>query len=117
MRLEPLRMKSCYKEYLWGGTRLKRDFGKGDAPEMTAESWELACHPDGVTRVAEGPLAGKSLEDLDRLTPGDLLILKVSDEDDTVLDPIEDDAEYDAIAAIFEERLAGLLEFEDEDGE
>ena len=48
---------------------------------------------------------------------GDLLILKVSDEDDTVLDPIEDDAEYDAIAAIFEERLAGLLEFEDEDGE
>lgn len=65
----PLRMRPCYKEYLWGGSRLKKEFHKADAPEVTAESWELACHPDGASTVAEGPLAGVTLarlEELDR---------------------------------------------------
>ena len=39
---KPLRLYPCYKEYLWGGTRLKKEFGKTDAPDVTAESWELA---------------------------------------------------------------------------
>lgn len=66
MSYYPLKMLPCYKEYLWGGTRLKKEYGKLSAPEMTAESWELACHPDGSSVVAEGPLAGKSLADLAR---------------------------------------------------
>lgn len=66
--LEPLKLHPCYKEYLWGGTRLKKDFGKRDAPEVTAESWELADHPQGKSVIAEGPLIGKTLGDLDRLT-------------------------------------------------
>lgn len=66
--LMPLRMQPCYKEYLWGGKRLRMDFGKSDAPEVTAESWELACHKDGQSIVAEGPYAGKSIAELDRLT-------------------------------------------------
>lgn len=66
-RLAPQRMHPCYKEYLWGGTRLKKEFGKTDAPEVTAESWELAAHPDGCSVVAEGPLAGMTLTDLGRL--------------------------------------------------
>ena len=64
--LIPLKMQPCYKDYLWGGTRLRRDFGKQNAPELTAESWELAVHKDGQSTVAEGPLAGKSLAELDR---------------------------------------------------
>lgn len=68
MIIEPLRMQPCYKEYLWGGTRLKSEFGKADAPEVTAESWELASHPDGNSTVAEGVLQGKPLSELDRLT-------------------------------------------------
>ena len=47
---------------------------------------------------------------------GELLILRISEEDDTVLEPV-DDEEYDRIGAIFEERLADLFEFEDEDEE
>lgn len=62
----PMKMTPCYKQYLWGGTRLKKEFGKADAPEVTAESWELASHPDGSSRVAEGPLAGRTLAELDR---------------------------------------------------
>lgn len=61
---EPLKMRPAYKTYLWGGTRRKTEFGKADAPEITAESWELACHPDGMSVVAEGAFAGKTIEDL-----------------------------------------------------
>jgi len=64
MTYTPLKMAPCYKEYIWGGTRLKTEYGKSDAPEVTAESWELACHKDGCSIVAEGPLKGKSLNDL-----------------------------------------------------
>lgn len=66
MTYAPMRMQPCYKQTLWGGKRLKRDYHKPDAPEMTAESWELASHPDGSSRVSEGPLAGKTLAELDR---------------------------------------------------
>ena len=67
MEYTPLRMRPCYKEYLWGGGRLKREYNKPDAPEITAESWELACHPDGLSVVAEGSLAGLTLDQLGEL--------------------------------------------------
>lgn len=57
-------MKPCYKEYLWGGSRLKRDYGKVDAPDIAAESWELSCHPDGLTRVGNGEFQGETLLEL-----------------------------------------------------
>ena len=60
----PLRLRPCYKEYLWGGERLKTEYGKTDAPPITAESWELAAHPDGESVVADGPLKGKTLLEL-----------------------------------------------------
>ena len=42
MELMPLKLHPCYKEYLWGGHRLRTDYHKSDAPDVTAESWELA---------------------------------------------------------------------------
>ena len=36
--LTPLRLRPCYKEYLWGGERLKKEYGKTNTPEVTAES-------------------------------------------------------------------------------
>ncbi len=62
----PMKMQPCYKQTLWGGKRLRREYHKPDAPEVTAESWELASHPEGSSRVAGGPLAGKTLAELDR---------------------------------------------------
>lgn len=47
---------------------------------------------------------------------GELIILKVSEEDgETYLEPIEDDDEFNEIGNIFEERLAELFSFEDEE--
>ena len=66
MTYSPLKLRPCYKQYLWGGERLKREYGKTDAPTITAESWELACHRDGMSVIDGGPLDGKTLLDLDR---------------------------------------------------
>lgn len=64
MNITPLKMHPCYKEYLWGGARLKNEYGKFDAPQITAESWELASHRDGASVVAEGPLKGTTIDEL-----------------------------------------------------
>ena len=40
------------KNYIWGGERLVRQFGKkSELP--CAESWELSFHPDGVTELSD----------------------------------------------------------------
>jgi mannose-6-phosphate isomerase class I len=64
MKYTPLCLHPCYKETLWGGERLKKEYGKSDAPDVTAESWELAVHPDGMSTVVSGPLRGKTLQEL-----------------------------------------------------
>ena len=64
MSYEPLRMVPCYKDYLWGGNRLTTEFGKRNALAITAESWELACHSDGMSVVGNGPYQGKNIEEL-----------------------------------------------------
>lgn len=58
-----LKLTPSYKDYLWGGTRLKTEYGKSYEGEVLAESWELSLHEAGPTFVANGPLAGKSLEE------------------------------------------------------
>lgn len=63
-QIKPILMKPCYKEYLWGGSRLKQNYGKIDAPDIAAESWELSCHPDGLTRVGNGEFQGETLLEL-----------------------------------------------------
>ena len=47
---------------------------------------------------------------------GELIILRVMEEDgESILEPIEDDDEFDEIGGIFEERLSEMFEFDDED--
>ncbi len=40
-----------YKDYLWGGTRLRDEYGKNCDLDKVAESWELACHKDGTCGI------------------------------------------------------------------
>lgn len=44
-----------------GGTKLKTDFNKEFDGEPLAESWELSCHKDGASIIANGQEAGKTL--------------------------------------------------------
>jgi len=59
----PLLFEPIYKDYIWGGRRLG-EFGKKLPEGKTAESWEIACHPDGTSIVSNGHDKGCSLQDL-----------------------------------------------------
>lgn len=59
----PMLMNSVFKDYLWGGTRLRDEYGKQTALDPVAESWELSCHRDGLTVIANGEYAGMTLAD------------------------------------------------------
>lgn len=61
--LYPLKLEAPLKDYLWGGTRLKDEYGKKTNLDKVAESWELACHKDGKSKIVNGEAAGLFLED------------------------------------------------------
>ena len=52
------RLKPAFKDYIWGGTKLRDDFGKQCTLDKVAESWELSCHKDGPSVIADGPDKG-----------------------------------------------------------
>ena len=58
----PMRLVPCYKDYLWGGNKLSALFGKSGPMPVLAESWELACHPDGHCVIQNGPFCGLTLD-------------------------------------------------------
>ncbi len=60
----PLLLKPPVKDYLWGGTRLKTEFGLASDTDIAAEGWMLSCHKDGSNTVVNGEFAGKSLPDV-----------------------------------------------------
>ena len=62
--MEAFLLEPAYKDYLWGGTRLKTEYGKETDLEIVAESWECSVHPDGPSRIASGPWKGKTLLEL-----------------------------------------------------
>ena len=56
-----IKLKPAYKDYLWGGKRLVDEFGKDFKGDVLAESWELSCHPDGPSVIANGENRGMTL--------------------------------------------------------
>ena len=60
----PLLLKAPIKDYIWGGTRLKTEFGFETEKEIAAEGWMLSCHKDGTNTVLNGEFAGKTLTEV-----------------------------------------------------
>ncbi len=56
-------LEGVLKEKIWGGNDLK-DFGKKVENRKIGESWEVACHEQGASRVKNGRFKGLSLCDL-----------------------------------------------------
>lgn len=48
------RLAPAFKDYIWGGTRLRDEYGKKCDLDKVAESWELSCHKDGPSVTADG---------------------------------------------------------------
>ncbi|MBQ8296470.1 MAG: class I mannose-6-phosphate isomerase [Ruminococcus sp.] len=59
--MKPFKLIPPIKDYIWGGTKLRDEFGKESGLERLAESWELSCHKDGTSIIADGEYAGKAL--------------------------------------------------------
>lgn len=61
MNKQPIKLLPAFRDYLWGGTKLKTEFKKVSDLEKIAESWELSTHKDGNSIVASGEFAGLNL--------------------------------------------------------
>ena len=72
-RLYPLTFEPVLRDYMWGGRRLERLFGRALPPGITAESWEVSAHPSSPTAVAHGPLRGLTLPEVVERLGADLL--------------------------------------------
>ncbi len=57
----PLKMIAPCKDYIWGGTKLKTEWGKKTDLAKVAESWELSSYPGSESVVENGELSGKTL--------------------------------------------------------
>ena len=61
--LGPLQFRPSYQTIVWGGRHMAA--WRSDLPDgPIGESWDLADHPRGMSVIATGPLAGKSLREL-----------------------------------------------------
>lgn len=58
-----LKLIPAFKDYIWGGTKLRSDFNKDTDLEKIAESWELSCHKDGNSIIESGKYKGLTLAD------------------------------------------------------
>ncbi|NLL82908.1 MAG: class I mannose-6-phosphate isomerase [Lentisphaerae bacterium] len=75
MKLEsyPLLFEPVYKDYLWGGERIRELYGRTGTPEVCAESWEVSTRPEGMSVVNNGVYAGLSLAELVRRYQAELV--------------------------------------------
>lgn len=62
--MEPLFLKGVLQEKIWGGTKLRDEFGYDLPSETTGEHWSISAHPNGPATVKNGEHAGKTLTEL-----------------------------------------------------
>ncbi len=49
-----LRLLPALKDYIWGGHKLERMYGRDGGGKKVSESWEVSVHPDGPSRIEGG---------------------------------------------------------------
>lgn len=52
------KLEPTFKDYLWGGNKLKKIYDKNTPYDITAESWELSAHIDGPSVIIGGKYDG-----------------------------------------------------------
>lgn len=59
--MDIMKLRPVVKDYLWGGTRLIKEYGKTYGMERISETWECSVHQDGLSVVTTGEHTGKTL--------------------------------------------------------
>ena len=62
--MEILKLQPYGKDYLWGGTRLRDEYGKKIDLTPLVETWECSVHPDGPSVIANGEFKGQTLAEV-----------------------------------------------------
>lgn len=75
--MEIMKLMPVGKDYLWGGTRFREEYGKKIDLTPLAETWECSVHPYGSSIVANGEFKEKILADVLKDHP-EYLGMKVS---------------------------------------
>ena len=57
-------LEPAIKETIWGGSKLKKNYGKQSDKANIAESWECSVHPKGLSKIINGTYKGKYLRDV-----------------------------------------------------
>lgn len=57
----PLQFEPQFKERVWGGRALEQ-FGLTPPEGAIGEGWMISDHPNGITKIMNGPLAGTGLD-------------------------------------------------------
>ena len=57
-------MEPVFKDYLWGGNRLKNELHKNSDLDITAESWEISSNKNGDCKILNEEYSGMTLSEL-----------------------------------------------------
>jgi mannose-6-phosphate isomerase len=63
------KLNPVFKDYLWGGTKLRDEYGFESDLDKLAEGWMLSCHKDGENTISNGDFAGKTLTEVINANP------------------------------------------------
>ncbi len=100
-----LKLKPVFKDYLWGGTKLRDEYGFESDLTKLAEGWMLSCHKDGENTIENGEFAGKTLTEVVKSNPDFLgengkkfeyfpILIKLIDAKDDLSVQVHPDNEY-----------------------
>lgn len=64
-----LKLQPVFKDYLWGGNKLRDEYSFQSPLEKLAEGWMLSCHKDGENTVENGEFKGKTLAEVVKSNP------------------------------------------------
>lgn len=62
--MQPIFLKEIYKDYLWGGTKLKEKYNKNTDLDIVAESWEICANENGDNIILNGKYKNMLLSEL-----------------------------------------------------
>ncbi len=62
--MEPLFLQGVLQDKIWGGTKLRDEYGYDIPTETTGELWAISAHPNGPATVLNGKYKGKTLAEL-----------------------------------------------------
>ena len=65
----PIKLNPIFKEIVWGGERLKSDYGYESDLSNIAEAWVLTARNDGDNTVKNGEYAGQSFTEIIKNNP------------------------------------------------